>query len=163
MGSCGTWQGEVQERRKDGSTLTGWLAVNAVHDSEHQVVNYVGVLRDLSRLHKDEATIRKLSLAVEQSPTSIVITSTEPAIEYANPQFFRTTGYTPQEVIGQNPRVMQSGQTAQSTYAAMWAALRAGQAWQGEFLTSSPTLAFGHRLRGKEGDSYGATHETPRA
>ena len=134
MGSCGTWQGEVQERRKDGSTLTGWLAVSAVHDSEHQVVNYVGVLRDLSRLHKDEATIRKLSLAVEQSPTSIVITSTEPAIEYANPQFFRTTGYTPQEVIGQNPRVMQSGQTAQSTYAAMWAALHAGQVWQGEFV-----------------------------
>ena len=134
MGSHGTWQGEVQERRKDGSTLTGWLAVNAVHDSEHQVVNYVGVLRDLSRLHEDEATIRKLSQAVEQSPTSIVITSTEPVIEYANPQFFRSTGYTPQEVLGRNPRVLQSGQTSKATYAAMWAALSAGQMWQGEFV-----------------------------
>lgn len=134
MDSHGTWQGEVQEQRKDGSTLTGWLSVNAIRNSERQVVNYVGVLRDLSRLHEDEATIRKLSQAVEQSPTSIVITSTEPAIEYANPQFFRSTGYTPQEVLGRNPRVLQSGQTAQSTYMAMWAALSAGQMWQGEFV-----------------------------
>lgn len=134
MGSHGTWQGEVQERRKDGTALTGWLAVSAVRDHQGQVVNYVGVLRDLSRLQADAATIRKLSLAVEQSPASIVITSTEPAIEYANPQFFRSTGYTPQEVLGRNPRVLQSGQTSQSTYQAMWAALCAGQVWQGEFV-----------------------------
>ena len=134
MDSHDTWQGEVQERRKNGTALTGWLAVSAVRDHHGQVLNYVGVLRDLSRLHEDEATIRKLSLAVEQSPASIVITSTEPVIEYANPQFFRTTGYTPQEVLGKNPRVLQSGQTAQNTYMAMWAALSAGQMWQGEFI-----------------------------
>ncbi|WP_084153932.1 sensor domain-containing diguanylate cyclase [Simplicispira psychrophila] len=134
MDSHGTWQGEVQEQRKDGSTLTGWLAVNAIRDSQRQVVNYVGVLRDLSRLHEDEATIRKLSLAVEQSPVSIVITSTEPVIEYANPQFFRSTGYTPQEVLGRNPRVLQSGQTPKATYTAMWATLCAGQMWLGEFV-----------------------------
>lgn len=134
MASHDTWQGEVQERRKDGTALTGWLAVSAVRDHHGQVVHYVGVMRDLSRRHEDEATIRKLSLAVEQSPVSIVITSTEPVIEYANPQFFRTTGYTPEEVLGSNPRVLQSGQTAQSTYMAMWAALSAGQMWQGEFI-----------------------------
>lgn len=134
MDSHDTCQGEVQEQRKDGSILTGWLAVNAIRDSARQVVNYVGVLRDLSRLHEDEATIRKLSLAVEQSPVSIVITSTEPVIEYANPQFFRSTGYTPQEVLGRNPRVLQSGQTSKATYTAMWAALCAGQVWLGEFI-----------------------------
>jgi len=114
--------------------LTGWLVVNAVRDHAGQVVNYVGVLRDISRLRADEATIRKLSLAVEQSPTSIVITSTTPTIEYANPQFFRTTGYTPEEVLGANPRVLQSGQTPSATYQAMWAALVAGHVWQGEFV-----------------------------
>lgn len=132
--SQGTWQGEVQERRKDASALTGWLVVNAVRDHAGQVVNYVGVLRDISRLRADEATIRKLSLAVEQSPTSIVITSTAPTIEYANPQFFRTTGYTPEEVLGANPRVLQSGQTPSATYQAMWAALVASHVWQGEFV-----------------------------
>lgn len=128
------WQGEVNELRKNGSVLTGWLAVNAIRDRRRQVVNYVAVLRDLSRLHADGATIRKLSQAVEQSPASILITSTEPAIEYANPQFFRSTGYTPQEVLGANPRVLQSGQTSKPTYEAMWAALCAGQVWRGEFI-----------------------------
>ena len=134
MGSHGTWQGEVQERRKDGTPLTGWLAISAVRDHQGQVVNYVGVLRDLSRLQADAATIRKLSLAVEQSPTSIVITSTEPAIEYANPEFFRSTGYSAQELLGANPSILQSGQTPVATYSAMWSALHAGQVWQGEFV-----------------------------
>ncbi|MDD2846735.1 MAG: diguanylate cyclase, partial [Rhodoferax sp.] len=134
MGSHGSWQGEVQERRKDGSTLTGWLAVNAVRDSQRQVVNYVAVLRDLSRLHEDEATIRKLSQAVEQSPLSILITSTLPAIEYGNPEFFRSTGATPEEMLGANPRVMQSGLTLAATYQSMWSALKSGKSWQGEFI-----------------------------
>ncbi len=134
MASHGTWQGEVQDQRKDGSTLTGWLVVNTIRDSAHQVVNYVCVLRDLSRRHEDEATIRKLSLAVEQSPLSILITSTVPAIEYGNPEFFRSTGYTPQEVLGRNPRVLQSGQTSQSTYQSMWVTLKSGKVWHGEFV-----------------------------
>lgn len=47
--------------------------------------------------------------------------------------------------------------------AGYWFARRLPQGGDMGFLTSSPTLAFGHRLRGKEGDSYGATHEKPRA
>ena len=71
---------------------------------------------------------------MEQSPTSIVITSTEPAIEYANPEFFRSTGYSAQELLGANPSILQSGQTPVATYSAMWSALHAGQVWQGEFV-----------------------------
>ena len=134
MAAEGAWQGEVIDWRKDGTPLTGWLTVNAIRDSAGRVVNYVGVLHDLSRLRADEATIRKLSLAVEQSPTSILITSTAPAIEYANPHFLYTTGYTLAEVLGANPRLLQSGQTSPATYQAMWAQLRAGKVWQGEFV-----------------------------
>ena len=134
MATEGAWQGEVIDWRKDGTPLTGWLTVNAIRDSAGRVVNYVGVLHDLSRLRADEATIRKLSLAVEQSPTSILITSTAPAIEYANPHFLYTTGYTLAEVLGANPRLLQSGQTSPATYQAMWAQLRAGKVWQGEFV-----------------------------
>lgn len=133
LGSQGRWQGEVQERRKDGTLLSGWLAVDAIRDHYGQVVNYVGVLRDLSRLQDDAATIRRLSLAVEQSPTSIVITSLEPTIEYGNPEFFRSTGYSAQELLGANPSILQSGQTPAATYSAMWSALHAGQVWHGEF------------------------------
>ena len=134
LASEDTWEGKVQERCKDGSELIGWLAASAIRDARQQVVNYVFVLRDLSRLHADEATIRKLSQVVEQSPLGILITSTAPAIEYGNPEFFRICGFSPEELLGANPRIMQSGQTPVTTYRAMWAALKQGNAWEGEFI-----------------------------
>ena len=126
LASEDTWEGKVQERCKDGSELIGWLAASAIRDARQQVVNYVFVLRDLS--------LRKLSQVVKQSPLSILITSTAPAIEYGNPAFFRICGFSPEELLGVNPRIMQSGQTPVATYRAMWAALKQGNAWEGEFI-----------------------------
>jgi len=80
-----------------------------------------------------ESQLRKLSLAMEQSPESIVITDTQARIEYVNEAFVRITGYGREEVIGQNPRILQSGKTPPDRYAAMWAALTEGHTWQGEF------------------------------
>jgi PAS domain S-box-containing protein len=83
---------------------------------------------------ESEATLRKLSLAIEQSSESIVITQLDGAIEYANDAFLQISGYTREELIGKNPRVLQSGQTPPQTYTAMWAALTQGQPWKGEFI-----------------------------
>lgn len=82
---------------------------------------------------KSEATLRKLSLAIEQSSESIVITTLDGAIEYVNDAFLQVTGYSRDELIGKNPRVLHSGQTPPETYAAMLAALTQGQSWKGEF------------------------------
>ncbi len=136
LASEDTWEGKVQERCKDGSELIGWLAASAIRDARQHVVNYVFVLRDLSRLHADQATIRKLSQVVKQSPLGILITSTAPAIEYGNPEFFRICGFSPEELLGVNPRIMQSGQTPVTTYRAMWAALKQGNAWEGRIYQS---------------------------
>ena len=76
--------------------------------------------------------IRKLSLAVEQSPESVAITDLNGRIEYVNETFLRNTGYTRDEVIGQNPRILQSGKTPPETYVGLWQALVAGQVWKGE-------------------------------
>jgi two-component system sensor histidine kinase/response regulator len=76
----------------------------------------------------------KLSLAVAQSPTSIVITDLEGRIEYANAAFTRTSGYTLGEALGKNPRFLQSGRTPRQTYEAMWHTLSAGDTWRGEFV-----------------------------
>ena len=83
---------------------------------------------------ESEATLRKLSLAIEQSSESIVITQLDGAIEYVNDAFLQISGYAREELIGKNPRVLQSGQTPPHTYTAMWAALVQGQAWKGEFI-----------------------------
>jgi len=84
--------------------------------------------------HQSMDALLKLQQAVEQSPSSIVIANLDAEIEYANAAFFRITGYSPQEALGQNPRILQSGKTPPSTYREMWANLCAGQPWNGELV-----------------------------
>ncbi|PKO87875.1 MAG: hypothetical protein CVU18_09145 [Betaproteobacteria bacterium HGW-Betaproteobacteria-12] len=128
------WRGEIVNRRKDGSLMEEWLTISAVRDRRGRIANYVGVFEDLSAERRRDSLIRRLSQAVEQSPTSIVITDLQPAIDYVNPHFLQLTGYRPEEVLGQNPRMLQSGQTPKQTYTAMWATLTAGGIWEGEFI-----------------------------
>ncbi|MFZ4617451.1 MAG: PAS domain-containing protein [Rectinemataceae bacterium] len=81
-----------------------------------------------------EAELRKLTRAVEQSPASIVITDLAGSIEYANSAFSRITGYSINEVVGKNPRILKSEQTPPETHRQLWAALKAGKEWRGEFV-----------------------------
>ena len=81
-----------------------------------------------------DQTLRKLSLAMEQSPESIVITDLDGRIEYVNAFFLRNTGFTREDVLGRNPRILQSGKTPPETYRALWAALASEQIWRGEFI-----------------------------
>ena len=127
------WRGEITNQRKDGSLIDEWLTISVARNSNGELINYVGVFEDISEERRRDSMIRRLSQAVEQSPTSIVITNLDPAIEYVNPQFFRTTGYRPEEVLGQNPRMLQSGLTPVATYQSMWQTLGEGEIWEGEF------------------------------
>jgi len=86
------------------------------------------------RQRRDQAQLRKLVQAVEQSPESIVITDLEGRIEYVNEACERATGYARAESIGQNPRILRSGKTPASTYRALWEALTQGRPWLGEFI-----------------------------
>ncbi|MDS4069001.1 MAG: PAS domain S-box protein [Candidatus Competibacter sp.] len=89
---------------------------------------------DITERKRSEDKLRQLSLAVEQSPESIVITGLDGRIEYVNESFVRTTGYGREEVLGRNPRLLQSGRTPSETFAALWAALLQGQPWKGELV-----------------------------
>ncbi|MGR8934405.1 MAG: PAS domain S-box protein, partial [Gammaproteobacteria bacterium] len=88
--------------------------------------------RDISARKHAEAELRKLSLALEQSQESIVITGLGANIEFVNEAFVRNTGYSREEALDQNPRLLKSGKTPQETYDSMWASLTSGQPWQGE-------------------------------
>ncbi|NJN95796.1 MAG: PAS domain S-box protein [Anaerolineales bacterium] len=79
------------------------------------------------------AELRNLSRAVEQSRNTIVITDTQGHIEYANPRFSETTGYTLEEAIGQHTRILSSGETPQNEYKQLWETITAGKEWRGEF------------------------------
>lgn len=76
--------------------------------------------------------LRKLSLAIEQSGNTIVITDERGAIQYANPRFEQTTGYLLGEVKGQNPRILKSGNHGEDFYRDLWRTILGGQIWRGE-------------------------------
>jgi PAS domain S-box-containing protein len=82
---------------------------------------------------ESELKLRKLSLAIAQSPGSILITKLNGEIEYVNDACMQISGYSHDELIGKNPRLLSSGKTPPENYAAMWAALTQGQSWKGEF------------------------------
>jgi PAS domain S-box-containing protein len=87
----------------------------------------------IERFNEDQL-IRKLQLAVDQSPNSIVITNTRAEIEYVNKAFERLTGYSLDEVRGYNPSILQSGLTPRQRYLDLWKALAEGRSWQGELI-----------------------------
>ncbi|MCB1069545.1 MAG: PAS domain-containing protein [Verrucomicrobia bacterium] len=78
--------------------------------------------------------LRRLSTAIEQSPETVVITDVEGRIEYVNPAFEKVTGYTREEAIGQNPRILKSGRQGEQFYSEMWEAITGGRIWQGQIV-----------------------------
>jgi PAS domain S-box-containing protein len=98
-------------------------------------------------LKKEVATrtqeLKKLTVAIEQSPSSITITDLNANIEYVNPRFTEVTGYTVTEVIGQNPRILKSNLTPKETFDDLWKTLAQGDIWRGEFIN-----------RRKNGETY---------
>jgi PAS domain S-box-containing protein len=94
----------------------------------------VGMLRSRQALATNEASLRQLSLAIEQSPHSIIITRRDGCIEYVNQAFIQCTGYAADEVIGRNPRFLRPAHSEQQNQSALWACLLRGDIWRGEFV-----------------------------
>jgi diguanylate cyclase (GGDEF)-like protein/PAS domain S-box-containing protein len=92
------------------------------------------ILRDITERKQNELRLLQLHKAVEQSPVSVVLTDIKGNIEYVNPFFTKLTGYDLNEVLGKNPRIIQSGDTSPETYELMWQTIRSGKVWRGELL-----------------------------
>ena len=86
-----------------------------------------------SKHKQTEKKLHILSRAVEQSPVSIIISDLSGNIEYANPKTIETTGYTLEELVGKNPRILKSGETSDSDYANLWQDIVEGKEWRGLF------------------------------
>lgn len=92
------------------------------------------ISRDVTERKETEIKLRELSKAVEESPAVVVITDSNANIEYVNPRFQELTGYTFEEVIGKNPRILKSGLTPEETYKKLWETILKGEIWRGEFI-----------------------------
>jgi diguanylate cyclase (GGDEF)-like protein/PAS domain S-box-containing protein len=132
--SAMTGYDELLHRHKNGQAVCVEMVTTFIANARGELSQVQGVSRDISARKAAQAQITQLSQATEQSPASVIITNLRGDIEYVNAAFERNTGYSRGEVIGKNPRFLQSGQTPRGAYEAMWQALRDGAHWDGEVI-----------------------------
>lgn len=121
-------------RHRSGAVTEVVYNASVYFGGNGEVLGVFAAARDISALMAAQAKLRQLSVAVEQSPASVVITDLDANIEYVNPRFCEVTGYSVEDVIGKNPRILQSHLTPSETYLALWDRLAQGQAWHGELI-----------------------------
>jgi len=116
-----------------------------VLDDQGMVIAHLSIAHDITQLTATKEQLRKLSNAIENSPNAVFITDTQGMIEYVNPMYTEITGYSSNDVIGNSFRLLDSGETPEEVYEAMWRTVYGGQVWRGEV-----------RNRRKNGEVYWA-------
>ncbi len=91
-------------------------------------------IRDITKRKRDEAERKQLLAAIEQAGEPIVMTDAQGIIQFVNPAFERTTGYTREEAIGQNPHILKSGNQDRLFYSNLWNTISSGRTWQGRMV-----------------------------
>jgi nitrogen fixation negative regulator NifL len=119
--------------RKDGSTIWVVISASIVRTASGDPLHFIAVIQDVTERRRAEGSARQLSLAVEQSPVLVVVTDLQGSMIYVNRMFLEVTGYSLEECIGRNPRILKSGQTPHSIYKELWDFITSGKTWRGEF------------------------------
>lgn len=112
--------------------LIAWSTARLT-DADGNAVGVTCIGDDITDAREAEQALRKVTRAVEQSPSTVMITDTRGAIEYVNPKFTQLTGYSLEEVRGRNPRILKSGETSPQEYDRLWQAVTSGGEWRGVF------------------------------
>ena len=121
---------EWMHKRMDGGKNPVDVSLTLIRDGDKVII--YAVWRDISNRKEAEEKLRLMSKVFEHSGEAIVITGPDNNILTTNRSFTRMTGYNPQDALGRNPRILQSGKEPQEFYAAMWKALLKENFWQGE-------------------------------
>ncbi|MEO5337049.1 MAG: PAS domain S-box protein [Magnetospirillum sp. WYHS-4] len=123
-------------RTRDAAGHPAYLRVSGTPlvDDDGTFVGYRGTATDVTAEMAVAEQVRKLTTAIEQSPSILVITDVRGIIEYVNPKFTEVTGYDAEEAIGRSTNMLRSGHTQSDTYSALWRTIQEGREWRGEFL-----------------------------
>lgn len=97
----------------------------------------IQLLRERAKRAKAQEQLVKLSMAIEQSPVSVMITDSQGRIEYVNPHFTKMTGYAAEEALGRDPNFLQTDKTPKQRFEKMWQELLSGHSWAGEFINKT--------------------------
>jgi len=118
--------------RKDGSQFPVLLVVTAVRSPAGQISGYLGIAQDITQRKHADAQLQLAASVFTHAREGIMITDSAGIIVDVNETFSRITGYSRQEVLGQNPRILKSGRQSEQDYAAMWHSLHEKGRWYGE-------------------------------
>ena len=117
---------EAQLKRKDNEVI--WVSTNArvIRDKQGGIVGIEGTTRNITEKRQSESVMRELSAALEQTADAVSIVALDGTIEFVNASFEKTTGYTKSEIVGQNPRILKSGQHDKKFYQQLWTTILNG-------------------------------------
>ncbi|UMB60650.1 PAS domain S-box protein [Lutibacter sp. A80] len=121
---------EFKHRKADGTIADVEVFSSSVNISEK--IYLYSIVHDVSEKKKQEHRISLLSRSIEQSPIAIVVSDKKGIIEYVNPAFTKITGYSYNEAIGKNPRILKSKKTSKKVHQELWNTINSGNTWQGE-------------------------------
>ncbi len=133
VGAGADWEGEYRLLRKDGTYAQVIDRGHIIRDAEGKAVRMIGGISDLTERKAAESARVLLGTAVEQLGEMVLVTDVSGCIEYVNPSFQRVTGYSREELIGENPRIIKSGRQDAAFYRDLWGTLTSGRTWTGTF------------------------------
>lgn len=132
--------------KPDGDIIWVSITIAVIQSSGNQTLRHLAMIEDITELKANEEKVTILSRAVEQSQVTIVITDHSGDIEYVNPKFSEVSGYSREEVIGQNSKILMAGIIPQEYYNELWNTITSGKDWQGEFVNRKKSGELYHEL-----------------
>ncbi len=124
---------EYTALKKNGSTFPVIIHSSYVWQDDKSV-GLRGIIIDLTEQKKMEADLKRIAMAMDYTTDTIVITDSKGAIIYVNPAFEECTGFTRKEAIGENPRILQSGEHDETFYGDLWKTIIDGKSWIGQLI-----------------------------
>ena len=118
----------------EGKGAYVWATGVPLYDAAGKRIGAIESIRDITERKKSEDFLRKLTHGIEHSASAVLITDLHGEIEYVNKKFTQLTGYTPEEAVGRNPRILKSDATPREVFDNLWRTILSGQEWRGELL-----------------------------